>query len=797
MEPNYGYKHTRGFIVFLIIIFCGWVIVAHSQVSNTGNLVGSTWSNGYSVPELTCWQVGDPNCSPGGIPYVRPDGSINFSYAATELYQARNLADVLPYSGTGLMVTGFQYNWRSKNGNGWDDGRLDVLQAYVQMYSKSGQWIESQTYSLNFLHNWTDFAWSGTFSKERRGSDLGTVIYGFYGKDNNYWMGPYGPEITNVSFSLRYQPDPCVVNPLHSTECPGFMSAINRPIPGIQSETTTSTASTSSTSLTTSSSSTALGTAMSVIKLNAQREQGIVDAAVELATSMIATESRQSTTVSFAGIALTQPQQRSTTSTTESGSAGQEQDSIVSSISTFNAALTTQTMTSMSQRTNNRTMDSAQNNQEQEVLVTTLANSGSSLSLPIQTSVAQRTNNRTTDSGQTSQDQDTSTSSMSYNTVPVLAQVQPSTGQRVTNTAANSSQTTTDTESVSVSSTVSAMPTVTPNQFGQSQRTNTKMVDTTGQQDQDQFATPPAQATMASTAPAAPITVARTVTRNQDSQTNSIEQEQTQTVSVTSTTAIVPVQVPTIQKVIQRSDTQTKTDVANDTTNIVDQFIAQNTAVSQTTVSTTAVSQLSPARTVDSSMSLDTESNNQVQIAMIKMPEIAVAVQTDQVNTGILERPPTELQLPVPSIATVTTVSSPVIAEVAPVSEPIRPPQTETPAVDTPTNTIANALIDRTNPLNDMLNGQQQMAQSGSVFAGPAVKSNTADNDLAGGVSISQIARVPAGFDVYQNLAIREIAFYQPREIYRGQRTVDNVRALRSLGQDAKHQEMVDQQYRR
>jgi hypothetical protein len=96
-----------------------------------------------------------------------------------------------------------------------------------------------------------------------------------------------------------------------------------------------------------------------------------------------------------------------------------------------------------------------------------------------------------------------------------------------------------------------------------------------------------------------------------------------------------------------------------------------------------------------------------------------------------------------------------------------------------------------------MLNGQQQMAQSGPVFAGPAVKSNTADNDLAGGVSISQIARVPAGFDVYTNLAMREIAFYQPREIYRGQRTVDNVRALRSLGQDARHQEMIDQQYRR
>ena len=117
MESNYGYKHTRGFIVFLILIFCGWVIVAHSQVSNTGNLVDSTWTNGYSVPELTCWKSGDPNCSPGGIPYIRPGGAINFSYSFNELHQAKALADVLPYSGSGLMVTGFQFNWMSKNGN--------------------------------------------------------------------------------------------------------------------------------------------------------------------------------------------------------------------------------------------------------------------------------------------------------------------------------------------------------------------------------------------------------------------------------------------------------------------------------------------------------------------------------------------------------------------------------------------------------------------------------------------------------------------------------------------------------
>jgi hypothetical protein len=164
-------------------------------------------------------------------------------------------------------------------------------------------------------------------------------------------------------------------------------------------------------------------------------------------------------------------------------------------------------------------------------------------------------------------------------------------------------------------------------------------------------------------------------------------------------------------------------------------------------------------------------------------------VEPARINTD-----PQPVSTPVQTLATPSQPAP--VQETVAVAEPVRAPTVEIPAVDGQSSTVAAALIDRTNPLNDAVNGQQLPTQT-AVFAGPAVKPNTQDNDIAGGVTISQIARVPAGFDVYQNLAIREIAFYQPREIYRGQRTVDNVRALRSLGQDAKHQEMVDQQYRR
>ena len=238
MDKNYGYKHTKGFIAFIVLVVIILLLApAFSQtISSTGNLVNnttspttttSTWQNGYYVNALTCWQGGDPNCSPG-TPYVRPGSNINFSYSYTELYQNLSVAKALPNSGTGLVTTGYTFSWRSKNGNGWDDGNLDQLKAYVQGYTKSGQWIENYNYDLNFKHDWTDFTWNQNWSKDRRSSELSTVIFGFAGKDNNFWQGPYGPEVTNVNFQLKYKPDPCVNNPLYSPECPKFQETLQK-----------------------------------------------------------------------------------------------------------------------------------------------------------------------------------------------------------------------------------------------------------------------------------------------------------------------------------------------------------------------------------------------------------------------------------------------------------------------------------------------------------------------------------------------------------------------------------------
>lgn len=208
-----------------------------TQSYTTGNIVQTTpqggptpWVNGVYQDNLTCWGWGDPGyCGPNAI--VRPGGNINFSYGFTDLYQVQSIANALPNSGTGLRVNGYNFGFMAKNGNGWDDARQDYLVAYVSFYDKSNILEYDKTYNLNQRFNWTQFNFSENFASSFSTKDLGNVRYGFIGGDNNGWAGPYGPEIYNVSFSLKYSVDPCATNILSSPSCPGYYDAIAKLAP--------------------------------------------------------------------------------------------------------------------------------------------------------------------------------------------------------------------------------------------------------------------------------------------------------------------------------------------------------------------------------------------------------------------------------------------------------------------------------------------------------------------------------------------------------------------------------------
>ena len=213
---------------------------SNAQVdSTTGNLINygtsptattSTWNNGVYVNQL-CFQAGQPgNCGPN--PSIRaPSGNINFSYGQVDLNQIVNINTALSAGGTGVQLSGFNFGFMAKNGNGWDDARQDYLAAYVKFYNAGGGLAANYDYTsqTNQRYNWTQFNFSETFASPIAASNYSNAQVGFVGRDNNFWAGNYGPEIYNVSFSLKYRVDPCATNPAYSSTCSGFNTVINSP----------------------------------------------------------------------------------------------------------------------------------------------------------------------------------------------------------------------------------------------------------------------------------------------------------------------------------------------------------------------------------------------------------------------------------------------------------------------------------------------------------------------------------------------------------------------------------------
>jgi hypothetical protein len=175
-----------------------------------------------------CFYAGEPgNCGPN--PSIRPGGYINFSYGTADLNQVININTALSAGGAGVQLSGFNYSFMAKNGNGWDDARQDYLAAYVKLYGSGGNLIANYDYSAatNNKYNWTTFNFNETFATSYIASTLSTAQVGMVGRDNNFWAGNYGPEVMNVDFRLKYKVDPCATNPAYSSTCAGFSSILN------------------------------------------------------------------------------------------------------------------------------------------------------------------------------------------------------------------------------------------------------------------------------------------------------------------------------------------------------------------------------------------------------------------------------------------------------------------------------------------------------------------------------------------------------------------------------------------
>lgn len=706
------------------------------QVYTTGNIVQNTpyggptpWVGGVYQDQLTCWMYGDPGyCGPSGI--VRPGNNINFSYGSSYLYQQQNVTGLLP-SATGLLINGYNFGFTAKNGNGWDDGRTDSLTALVRFWDSTGgrgatNLLYGNAYNLNYNFNWTNFNFSETFTSPLSVASIGQVQYGFLGRDNNGWAGPYGPEIRDISFSLKYSVDPCMANVMSSPTCPGYLEALAKLTPPAPTTTTVIdpvvVASTSITSSTTSAPAPVTETTS-------------VSQPVQTTTQTSTPVATQQASISQSAPSSTPAKIGEVTDSTGSSKSTVSLSSVLSMIGS-NQEKTAALEKSVVQAADAQAFAAGEaakqtaekvagEAQSQSIAMSNSQASGgvqgggvSSFSSPMQGSGIAIQGNLASNTFLSSKVDTSGASALSSTTMSGVVEVQ---------------------RNNNATSTFETFTTLTPVVSNVPKTAQTISTETTS------FAssvyTPPkvdsvAESIVTESSTFTPVKVTSTVYENNVSQSSTYVYKAPPS-SIADTVEVQSV-VPT------STSNRFSFEVKQDTTSTGSVAIAQPSRYEPPKVETNIAP--SPAQGI------------QYQPPVMRQ-ETVVAMVTPQASYNLVTpTKPTQTQVEMPALEGIK------FGHKGPVD---------------------NAMESK--PFTVQTNTENQQTEAG--------KKNVQNNELAGGVTIESIARQPANYAQYF-VMMPDVAFYQPKEIYKNQKTIDNARAMRLLSSDRLHQEMVNQQYK-
>jgi len=200
------------------------------DISITGNLITNpVFTNGS-----TGWTTtgnGEPGLFGAGGSY-----GYQFSWQAGTVSQSIAVNQAL--NGTGIVVNGLQYGWRyanwCKNQIGGEqscldsNGIVDQLSANVSLTNSAGTNVYSQNFNYNtWLYAWQQENQNVTFATPYSLTGLNQLNISFSGVDSGGWAGFYGPVVTDVYAKLKYSVDPCAQNPAYSSTCAGFGNILN------------------------------------------------------------------------------------------------------------------------------------------------------------------------------------------------------------------------------------------------------------------------------------------------------------------------------------------------------------------------------------------------------------------------------------------------------------------------------------------------------------------------------------------------------------------------------------------
>lgn len=871
-----------------------WVLLCSSysnaQVdSTTGNLINftgtptattSNWVNGVYVNQI-CFQAGQPgNCGPN--PSIRASsGNINFSYGNVDLHQIVNINAALAAGGNGVQLSGFNYSFTAKNGNGWDNGQQDYLAAYVKLYNSAGQLAANYDYTsqTNRRYNWTNFSFNETFAAPQLASQYSTAQVGFVGRDTNFWAGNYGPEIMNVSFALKYRVDPCSLNPAYSPNCSGFSNVVtsgNLINSDLMSNGNTvynafaiSTALKSSGSgvdvygfnygynyslgngtfgctatnqdgscswwMTTNPNATMRATltdSNNKVIYSATQSRSTPDTAENVSyqyllpsttnSLLLGTFTLSASTLGNAAIqnmyanVLYKPDPcvaNPLYSTTCPGYATAYAKNMILGSTVASASGPVSSSTGNSMTSNTGTVDQSQGNTQPEQTQ--------------QTQQSQQQPQQTQQPGPSPQQDTSQNPSVAQDNPaqpsptqqgPASTTPQPAGGPPQTATASAPQQSSgpggggsagPSKLAMSVLKTAQANDKATQTaavqnaaktleNASQSSQASSNMAISMNQDMSANSATAAANFAGQTTQASVQVTTQSSQGSQQTSQSTTqsqqasrsgpqVQQQQDTQVQMQST-SVIQVQAP------QQQETQQAQ--VQPSTSVVRLMPPQQQEQQQSQSQMTAGMMLPPQNTYTppQQQQQDTQST---QVSMLKPPTPPV-IETQQ-QTGSS----TGLVVNRNMFAYNPLISSGSSASLAPQQpQTMYQPRLDTrqSEVETPQPMIASfgGIVKAGNPLSEMMMQQRfEMMQNNIAAPTSSVNRNVQPNELAGKIDIATMATVPVGYQAY-SIVLKDAAFYEPKEVYKNQRTVDNERVLRGLtrGSDAKHQEMIDQQYK-
>ena len=797
--------------------------------SGSATSTTSSWNNAGSVgQQLTCWAAGGSGYC-GSLPRVSAWGAnsnvINFSYGLTDLNQLVNVSNAIASangSTTGINVTGFKFSFQAKNGNGWDNGQQDQLNAYVKFYdSTNTKVLENYNYDLNRKYNWTTFSYNETFGNPRAVNTLGNAQVGFVGRDTNNWVGPYGPEIINVSFALKYKVDPCALNPAYSSGCSGFNAVTTGS--NIFNSSTWGNAVTQSVAINTALKNGGIGATVHGINYGfdysvgqswsgctATNQDGscswymTIPAQVN-ATARLTNSNNQSifsksyalngdgTSGSLSGQYLlpTSLNQTGLGRVSLTGSTS----GTGSSIGNFSASLIYTADPCVSNPLYNASCDGyAVAFAKNMLLGSTVASASGAIVSSGGTSMSANT-------GQVEQSQG--------NTQPEQTQQQSQQQQQQQSSPPQDSGQQT---AVAPADPAQPAPAGSPGPAGATAQTQTSSSSTQQQSGGGGSAGPSKLA----------MSVVKSVQANDKATQNAAVQNASKTLenATQSSQASSNAAISMVQDMSASSATAAATFASQSTQTSIQasaQFNQQQTTqFNSPTQQTNRTTQQSQQQDLQTSLIQSTGTNSQVQqfiytpppqqqedaqsaqVAVLK-PTVPMVVEMQQQSsngTGITVSRNLFAYNPLMS-ANTSNMSAPL-----PAAQPTYQPRLDSKQyeIETPQFQIASfsGAGRAGNPLSELVMQQRfELMQTSIAQPASSVNRNALPNELAGSIDIASIASVPAGFNAY-SFVLRDAAFYEPKEVYKNQRTVDNERVLRGLtrGSDARHQEMINQQYK-